>query len=235
MITKNKKTILIADSSMLGRSRLVSICEDGGHRVITADNGRELAGHIKNKQSIDLLLMDMHLDKVDGLRMLEWINLNLSRSFPILCVASMNEHDSLLWKVRDLGAVGLISKNMPGEVILENINAALFSHTQKTRHKKRKFTTIPATFNLGMRDHGASILNISPGGLFLHTNMNLLTGSKVKVDFTLPDKERTHIQATGTIKWATPRNKKESAFSGVGIMFNSGSESPGPGLAGFLP
>lgn len=225
MITKNKKTILIADSSMLGRSRLENIFTDGGHRVIIAEDAMELVKQIKKKQNIHLLLMDMHLHKTDGLRVLEWMNKNLSRNFPTLCMAPMNEMEKLLWKVKDLGAAGIISKNMTGEIILETINTVLFSHAKKSRTKKRKFATIPAKFNLGTYDIKANILNISPGGLFLHTDMNLLTGSKVKVDFTLPNEERTSISATGTVKWATPRDKKESLFSGVGIEF---LETKGP-------
>lgn len=217
MITKNTKTVMIADSNLLSKKRLQEIMEDGGHRIITADNGEDMVRIIRNKQKIDLLLMDMHLDKVDGLRMLEWMNLNINIKFPIVCMAPLVEIDSIFWKVKDLGAKEIISKNLTPELILESVNSILFSHSQKSRNNKRKFATIPAKFNLGMTDHEANILNISPKGMFLHTDMTLLTGSRVKVDFTLPNKDKTHITTTGTVKWITPKTKRQSLFSGVGI------------------
>ena len=225
MITKNAKTIMLAESSPLATLRIKETLESAGHRVLLTDSAEDMVKKLRIHQSIDLLLMDLHLNKANGIRLLEWMNLNISRQYPIICMTSQSEADQVNWKIKELGAEKAISKNLPPEALKDEINDVLFSYFKKSRFTKRRLTAIPAKFNLGAAIHDGNILNISDGGLFLRTTLNMMTGSKLKIDFTLPNKERTPVTTTGTVKWVTPKTQKESTFTGVGIAFAEGTDN----------
>jgi len=78
------KTILIADSQPAYRSMLANLLENIGCNHLEASDGQNALSMIKDSlntnQSIDLVLIDMHLSKIDGIKLGKMI-----KSDPTIC------------------------------------------------------------------------------------------------------------------------------------------------------
>ncbi|HYL73908.1 MAG TPA: response regulator [Bryobacteraceae bacterium] len=59
-------TILLAEDNQVNQRLAVRLLEKAGHRVLVANNGREVL-EILNRESVDLVLMDVQMPEMDGL------------------------------------------------------------------------------------------------------------------------------------------------------------------------
>jgi CheY-like chemotaxis protein len=58
--------VLIAEDNLVNQRLVVRLLEKRGHRVVVAANGRE-ALQVLDKESFDLVLMDIQMPEMDGL------------------------------------------------------------------------------------------------------------------------------------------------------------------------
>lgn len=68
-VRSRRRTVLVADDSITTRSLLRSVLESGGYRVRTAADGDE-ALRIARGESIDLLVSDVRMPRLDGISLL---------------------------------------------------------------------------------------------------------------------------------------------------------------------
>ncbi len=222
MTDVSKKRVFLADDSLFFRMRLSEILTDGGHEVVASRNGRELIDNIvKDKEGIDLLVLDLHMPDMDGFEVLEWMAENGYREkFPVLIVTGVYDPMEVMDKLRGLGVARLISKAYTPEHIIFMVNNVLYRDLAASGKKRTRVpVSIPVDFKIGERSLTGFILNISDNGVFLHTKEELLVGTVVRLVFALPESDKV-MKIHGLIRWATSEKKGKALFCGSGVMFS---------------
>jgi len=218
----SKKRVFIADDSLFFRMRLSEILTDGGHEVVVASDGGELVENIiKDKGEIDLLILDLHMPKMDGFEVLKWIGENgYKNKFPVLIITGVYDPLEVMEKLRGLGVARLISKAYTPEHIIFMVNNVLYRDLASAGQKRvRVPVSIPVDFKVGERQFGGCILNLNDNGLFLKTNEKLLSGTVVHLVFALPGSEQV-MRMRGLVRWSTFEQEKKALFPGSGVMFS---------------
>ena len=128
MLTHDSKNVLIADDSIFFRTQLSDIITEAGHKVSCVKNGLKLIEVIKAGQcSIDLLILDLQMPKMDGFSALKWLKENgYAGKFPVLVSTGAYEAGTIVNDLRELGASGFMSKASTPEQILFRVNNLLF-------------------------------------------------------------------------------------------------------------
>ena len=129
MITKDSKYILVADDSLLLRTKISDILVEGGHRVKIAKNGKEAIEEVRiGANGIDLLILDLQMPEVDGFGVLDWIKSSgHGRKFPILVMTGAYDATQILMEeLKSLGVSDYMSKDMSPEQIISRVNRFLF-------------------------------------------------------------------------------------------------------------
>lgn len=236
MITKDSKSILIADDSVFFRTKLSDILVEAGHRVRFAKDGREVLNEIRiDSNSIDLMMLDLQMPDIDGFGVLKWLDENgFKGKFPILVITGVYEPVHVMEKLKELGATGLMTKGSTPEQIIFRVNRILFP--EKILHgtpRERVPVSLPVDFILGNIARTGFLLNLSESGAFLHTKHELLIGALVHLKFSLPGSEKL-LDLKGIVKWSTNDVASKTLFGGYGIMFTSSSEEDRESLKGFV-
>jgi DNA-binding NtrC family response regulator len=112
-----KPTILIVDDEKGARQSLEVILEDD-YQVLAAENGRE-ALEIFRKESIDLILLDVHMPDMDGLEVLRKIK-EQDEEIDVIMVSALNLARKAVDAIK-LGAYDYITKPYEPEDILSTV------------------------------------------------------------------------------------------------------------------
>ncbi|NOS36147.1 MAG: response regulator [Deltaproteobacteria bacterium] len=236
MITKDSKYILVADDSLLLRTRISDILVEGGHRVKIAKNGKEAIEEVRiGANGIDLLILDLQMPEVDGFGVLDWIKSSDHRGkFPILVMTGAYEVTQILERLKGLGASGHMSKDMSPEQIIFRVNRLLFPKESSGRPKSdRVCTSIPVDFIIGERSFTGHMFNASEGGAFLHSKIKIPQGTELKLKFSLPGYGRIMV-IKGNVQWSSDETASSSLFCGHGVKFSSISMEDRKDLIDFI-
>lgn len=118
-------TILVVDDSQMVRAQLRSALEAKGLRVLEAENGSEGLWRVR-EHSVDLIVTDMHMPVMDGLRMIQELRkLPTHARTPIFVLTS----DASSARVRDgkaAGASAWMLKPVNTEMLWKAIEKAVF-------------------------------------------------------------------------------------------------------------
>ena len=123
--------ILIVDDEQDIRESLKDILEDEGHKIFLAENA-ENARLIKNKQDIELILLDIWMPDCDGITLLkEWANAN-AINCPVLMMSGHGTIDTAIEATR-IGAYDFLEKPISLQKLLNSINLALKKEIHVTK------------------------------------------------------------------------------------------------------
>jgi len=126
--------ILIVDDEQDIRESLKDILEDEGHKIFLAENA-ENARLIKNKQDIELILLDIWMPDCDGITLLkEWANAN-AINCPVLMMSGHGTIDTAIEATR-IGAYDFLEKPISLQKLLNSINLALKKEIHVTKIDK---------------------------------------------------------------------------------------------------
>lgn len=220
MITKDAKTIVVADDSEFFRVKLSDVLTEAGHKVRIVKDGTEVIKEIRiNPNGIDMILLDLQMPNIDGFGVLEWINNNgFKGKFHILAITGVYETTRVIDRLKELGAEGLMTKAFTPEEIVFRVNKTLFPQKAARRGDPRVPVSLPVDFNVGETSSTGYLLNISSSGLFLHTKKTLFPGTNLQMRFALPGQNRL-LSIKGIVKWCTQMSGEKSLFGGAGIQF----------------
>jgi DNA-binding response OmpR family regulator len=103
-----RKRILIIDDDAALRRLLKFGLEKAGYETLTADHGGEAIALV-GRESVDLLLVDLMMPVLDGLRFLRWLRDEARLDVPALVFTSF-ERQNLDDEVRATGATDILHK-----------------------------------------------------------------------------------------------------------------------------
>ena len=119
--------VLVVDGQRGMRSILRQLlAQIGIEDVIEAKNGEEALEIIDQPETVspDVIICDLHLDKLDGLELCNMFRRDKDRVMPIIIVTG--EADEFLHDVaRQVGAVEVLTKPVSAPDLLEQIQAAI--------------------------------------------------------------------------------------------------------------
>ncbi len=237
MITKDHKNILLADDAAFFRNKLSAILTEVGHKVRSVVNGAEVIEELKLRGGeTDLLVLDLQMPEVDGFGVIEWMRDNDQLGkVPILIVTGAYENKEILKAVEPFSITEVMTKAFTPEQVVCRVNKILFESKVDMRKEERLPVSIPVDFVQGVEGSTQTgfILNITAGGIFLHSRTKLEQDSILKMRFSLPGLLEL-IEATGVAKWGAGAAETSGLFQGNGVIFTEISEGDKELIKGFV-
>jgi putative nucleotidyltransferase with HDIG domain len=114
--------ILIVDDEEAIREVVSTLLESQGYHCTPAANGLIATNYLK-KHSADLVLSDMVMPEMDGLKLLEWIR-NHDKDIPVIMVTAMHDLSTALDAIR-CGAYDYILKPFEKDQLYMSVRRAL--------------------------------------------------------------------------------------------------------------
>ncbi|MGE5461801.1 MAG: response regulator, partial [Syntrophothermus sp.] len=135
--------LLIVDDNKVNRILLARGLEGNGHKVETAENGRQGLEKLRADDSFDLVLLDIEMPEMNGYQVLEAClqDPNL-RDIPIIMTSSLDEINSVV-KCIELGAEDYLNKPVNPILLRARVNASL--EKKRLRDQQRKLFRTFAT------------------------------------------------------------------------------------------
>jgi class 3 adenylate cyclase len=157
---------LIVDDNKVNRILLARGLEQEGHKVETAENGRQALEMLK-RGSYDLVLLDIEMPEMNGYQVLEaCLQDSELRNLPIIMTSSLDEINSVV-KCVELGAEDYLNKPVNPILLRARVNASLEKKRLRDEQRKliRTFTTkevaeelLKTGFSLGGKSVNASVM-----------------------------------------------------------------------------
>src|SRR3954471_12639623 len=123
MLATAAKVLLVEDSGFFRRA-LTTNLENVGFNVTAATNGEE-AIKIARKQRFDVIILDLHMPRMDGMLTLRILNGRPeTRGTPVVVVTANNKAEDRM-TVMQLGAVYCPKGNLTFDSLLETIQSCL--------------------------------------------------------------------------------------------------------------
>lgn len=133
-----KKRILIVDDERSIRNTLKNILSLEGYEILEAEDGQQAIDIIRKEESLDLILCDIKMPKVDGMEVLNE-SLSLLRNTPVIMISGHGTIDIAVDAVKK-GAFDFISKPPDLNKLLGAVRLALSSENQLPEIKKSTIT-----------------------------------------------------------------------------------------------
>ena len=158
--------LLVVDDNRVNRILLSRGLEAQGHKVETAENGKQALEKLRTNL-FDLVLLDIEMPEMDGYQVLEiCLQDEELREIPIIMTSSLDEIDSVV-KCVELGAEDYLNKPVNPTLLRARVNASL--EKKRLRDEQRKLFRTFATpevadellrtgFSLGGKHVHASVM-----------------------------------------------------------------------------
>ncbi len=124
---KRKKRILVADDDPDFVSVVRAILEHAGFTIDTAENGDEALKAIK-KRKYDLLILDIVMPKIDGIRLFRMIRKSKRYSMiPVIFISAHSSRGGLAERQKEIvdKADGYVEKPIKTKMFIEKIRALI--------------------------------------------------------------------------------------------------------------
>ena len=119
-----EKTILIVDDSASIRDLITFTLETAGYKVLCGKDGNDALRYFGGS-SIDLVITDLHMPKVDGIALIKEIRAMPKYQFVPILVLTTDSQVSKKQNARDAGATGWIVKPFEQEKLLSAIQKVI--------------------------------------------------------------------------------------------------------------
>src|SRR5512134_76895 len=134
--------LLVVDDNKVNRILLARGLESQGHKVETAENGKQALEKLR-AGAFDLVLLDIEMPEMNGYQVLETcLKDSELREIPIIMTSSLDEIDSVV-KCVELGAEDYLNKPVNPILLRARVNASL--EKKRLRDQQRKLIRTFAT------------------------------------------------------------------------------------------
>jgi len=116
------ENILVVDDEEAIREVVSTMLESKGYHCITVSNGRAAQEFVR-KQTPDLVLSDMIMPEMDGIKLLEWLR-NFDPEIPVIMVTAIHDISTALEAIRR-GAYDYILKPFEKDQLFHGVGRAL--------------------------------------------------------------------------------------------------------------
>jgi two-component system cell cycle response regulator DivK len=116
--------ILVVDDSTTNVVLLEAILDEKGYTIETALNAKE-AYSIIDKETPDLILLDLLMPKISGFDFLEEIRKNeKTKNTPVIVVSALTDEDNIE-RILKMGAIDFVKKPIDLQYLVERVESVL--------------------------------------------------------------------------------------------------------------
>lgn len=210
------KILLVDDVSMFLEIEKGILARSPVH-VLTARNGAEALEAVRRERP-SLVFMDLHMPLMNGAECCSAIKSDPQlRATPVIMLTSAgNEQDRQL--CLGAGCDDFLAKPIDRVAFLEKARG--FIPAIDRRHPR-----IPLITHVRFRVHGVTLsgetMDISEGGIYICADYDVGVGSRLEMEFTLPDSKGTFVRVTGRVSWLNlgKARQKSRIPAGFGVEF----------------
>lgn len=149
--------ILIVDDEAMIREVIREYCDDANYQTDEAENGKIALEKI-NKNTYDLLILDIMMPEMDGFTVLK--NIPKEKMIPTIVLSARGEEYDKL-NGFDLGIDDYLTKPFSPKELIARIKAVL-NRTQKNLPTLYRYKTLEVNFSAHTLKIGDKIINITP-------------------------------------------------------------------------
>ncbi len=217
-----KKRVLVIDNNHAFLMQMCILLRKMGFRVTPAEDNAEVQ-KLLSLQSVDLVLMNMHVSTQGGMNALKHLKGNKETSMIPVVVMSSNGRAETIRDCLEYGASAFISK----PIDINNLNHTLQECIFGKKHSERKYLRIPFSgkVTLSHKKHVSELSSetLSERGIYLVTHKPLPVGSSVNSEFSLG--AGINIKQKGSVIYRTGLFELESELPpGMAVEFKKDIE-----------
>lgn len=123
-VNQDIRILLVEDAAVMRKMELKSLQALGFENVIEAGDGREAIEHLREDDSVDLVISDWNMPDTSGLELLQWIRDQHSRKDLPFVMATGRGEKKEIEKASDAGVSAFISKPFNADELREKIEEA---------------------------------------------------------------------------------------------------------------
>jgi two-component system, cell cycle response regulator DivK len=124
MNNQKEYKILVVDDSTTNVVLLEAILDEKGYHIETALNAKE-AYAIIERESPDLILLDLLMPKISGFDFLEEIRKNeKTKNTPVIVVSALTDEENVE-KILKMGAIDFVKKPIDLQYLVDKVEAVL--------------------------------------------------------------------------------------------------------------
>lgn len=117
-------TILVVDDSTTNVVLLEAILDEKGYKIETALNAKEAYSLIE-KNTPDLILLDLLMPKISGFDFLEEIRKNNStKNTPVIVISALTDEENIE-KIMGMGAIDFVKKPIDLQYLVNKVESVL--------------------------------------------------------------------------------------------------------------
>lgn len=137
-MTANTGTILVVDDDSMNRIVLLTNLEEEGYNVESAEDGEQALAML-HAQSVDLVLLDLLMPKIDGFQVLEQMKTESAlQHIPVLIISAEENMESVMRCV-EMGATDFLPKPFDPVLLRTRVRNALLI-TERVRRKEQSIS-----------------------------------------------------------------------------------------------
>ncbi|MFO8058673.1 MAG: response regulator [bacterium] len=217
-----RKRILVADDTLPMRIMLQDVLSEAGFDVVTASDGEEAWSTIcDDAEGFDLYIIDLLMPKVTGFEILERLEPYKDPvNKKVLVVTGIFKSQKEINRLKELGALGYITKTALVDEILFRVNQVFYYGHENTRKYPRLLKSLPVDYQAGENTVSSYTSNLSLGGAFIRTINPMPEGEEIDLSFRIPDINLS-VEATARVAWTNEYEtyRKKSCLPGMGVEF----------------
>lgn len=208
------RTILVVDDVSMFRD-LVALFLARTARVLKARSGAD-ALELLRKESVDLVISDLHMPHMDGAELCERIKTTPELAhLPVLMMLRQGSDEDSARAVR-AGVDDMLCKPISRSALIEGVNH--FLETGLTRGLPRVDVAFPVELrNALLHTHGTA-RNISRGGIYVQADCQLEPKAEVAIEMVLPETNE-RITPVAEVIWS--RDSSDEHLTELGLRFLS--------------
>lgn len=211
--------ILLVDDVKLFIELEKSFLKHSAVQVLTASNGEE-ALEIVRRERPDLIFMDLNMPKMDGVTCCTAIKADPELLFiPVIMVTTAGREEEVAL-CRQAGCEDFLTKPVDRRLFLEKARRFL---PDVERREPRIATETPVLFRLGPDTIATTIIDVSNGGIYLASELEVALHQEIELAFFIPGSNHGIISARGRVAWVNlPHERKKWLLPvGFGVEFTA--------------
>jgi len=127
--------LLLVDDNRVNRLLIAKTLQQLGHRIETADNGREALARLR-REPFDLILADVEMPEMNGYELLDACLRDPElRHIPIIMTSAVDAVDSII-RCIELGAEDYLTKPVNPVLLRARVNASLEKKKLRDEHRR---------------------------------------------------------------------------------------------------
>lgn len=119
--TPRKKRILLVEDDKAIQQLLAAMLQIEGYEILTADHGLK-AIEILQKETVDIIVCDMMMPYMDGMRFIRWLREERKMTLPVMALTAVHD-EKVREEIFKAGATDIVYKPVALETLREKLKS----------------------------------------------------------------------------------------------------------------